>query len=72
MKRGGGTKLWASAINVFSISILRDMKSSPNAEHWISVGALSVECWTCDWKVAGSNPGLEGLCGTDYFYCFFA
>ena len=21
--------------------------------------AQSVECWTCDWKVAGSNPGLE-------------
>ena len=26
--------------------------------------AQSVERWTCDWKVAGSNPGLEGLCGT--------
>ena len=25
--------------------------------------AQSVECWTRDWKVAGSNPGLEGTCG---------
>ena len=25
--------------------------------------AQSVERWTCDWKVAGSNPGLEGPCG---------
>ena len=26
--------------------------------------AQSVERWTCDWKVAGSNPGLEGPCET--------
>ena len=25
--------------------------------------AQSVERWTCDWMVAGSNPGLEGPCG---------
>ena len=25
--------------------------------------AQTVERWTCDWKVAGSNPGLEGPCG---------
>ena len=24
----------------------------------------SVEHWTCNWKVADSNPGLEGPCGT--------
>ena len=23
-----------------------------------------VDRWTCDWKVAGSIPGLGGLCGT--------
>ena len=26
--------------------------------------AQSVERWICDWKVSGSNPGLEGPCGT--------
>ena len=26
--------------------------------------AQSVERWTCDWKVAGLNPGLEGPRGT--------
>ena len=26
--------------------------------------AQSVERWTCDWKVGGWNPGLEGPCGT--------
>ena len=26
--------------------------------------AQSVERWTCDWNVAGSNPGSEGPYGT--------
>ena len=26
--------------------------------------AQSVKLWTCDWKVAGMNPGLERSCGT--------
>ena len=26
--------------------------------------AQSVERWTCDWKIAGSNPGFEGPCRT--------
>ena len=26
--------------------------------------ALSVERWTCDWKVVCSTSGLDGLCGT--------
>ena len=30
---------------------------------WGAPVAQSVERWTCDWKVAGSNPGLEGPCG---------
>ena len=25
--------------------------------------AQSIKRWTCDWKVAGSNPGLEGHVG---------
>ena len=24
----------------------------------------SIESWTCDWKVAGLNPGLKGPCET--------
>ena len=28
--------------------------------------AQSVECWTCDWKVACSNSAMEGPCGTIY------
>ena len=31
---------------------------------WGTPVAQSVERWTCDWKVAGSNLGLEGPCGT--------
>ena len=31
---------------------------------WGALVVQSVERWTCDWKVAGSNPGLEGPCGT--------
>ena len=30
--------------------------------------AQSVECWTCNWKVEGSNPGMEGPFGT--IFCF--
>ena len=30
--------------------------------------AQSVERWTCDWKAAGSNPGLEGPCGAISIY----
>ena len=32
--------------------------------YWGALVAQSVERWTCDWKVAGSNSRLEGPCGT--------
>ena len=35
----------------------------------LALVALSVECWTGDWQVIGSNIGLEGklTCDTIYF-----
>ena len=35
---------------------------------WGAPVAQWVERWACDWKVAGSNPGLEGPCGTIYIF----
>ena len=30
---------------------------------WGAPVAQSIEPWTCDWKVVGSNSNLEGSCG---------
>ena len=37
---------------------------------WGAPVIQSVERWTCDWKVAGSNPGLEGPCETISIFLF--
>ena len=47
---------------------LKSAKSLKNTMYdhikWGAPLAQSVERWTCDSKVAGSNPGFEGQCGT--------
>ena len=35
-----------------------------NHQAQLQLQKASVKQWTCDWKVAGSNPGLEGPCRT--------
>ena len=46
---------------------LKQQESCVRYDYKVPV-AKSVKRWTCDWKVAGSNPGLEGPRGTGH--CF--
>ena len=41
----------------------RYRKITPTSIRCYSIANL-VERWTCDWKVADSDPGLEGPCRT--------
>ena len=44
------------------IMVNYSIKINISSFDWGALVAQSVERWTC--KVAGSNPGLEGPCGT--------
>ena len=49
-------RLFMSPSSLFDLVLFNNFRGAPVTQ--------SVERWTCDWKVAGLNLGVEGPCRT--------